>query len=121
MRRLRAIARQRCPRCFEGRVFRGLLSMYFACPVCGVVYGRENGYFTGAMIVSYLLAVPLLGLLCLLVARLTGWTAELVILESGLLFLPFAPALFRYSRVIWMHFDRVVDPDPGSEHYVRRV
>jgi hypothetical protein len=98
-----------------------MLSMYFACPECGVVYGRENGYFTGAMIVSYLLAVPLLAVLCLAVARLTGWSADWVILESALLFLPFAPALFRYSRVIWMHFDRMVDSDPGSEHYVRRL
>ena len=26
------------------------------------------------------------------------------------LFIPFAPLLFRYSRVIWMHFDWVFDP-----------
>ena len=67
------------------------------------------------------LAVPLLTVLCLIVARLTGWTMEYVLLESGLLFLPFVPALFRYSRVVWMHFDRVVDPDLGSEHFVTRV
>ena len=118
MSRLGAIVHQRCPRCLEGRVFRGLLRMSFACPQCGLVFGRENGYFTGAMIVSYILAVPLLSALCLLVWRLTGWSAEYVILEAGLLFLPFGPALFRYSRVIWMHFDRLVDADPSNERYV---
>jgi len=34
-----------------------------------------------------------------------------VLLTAGLLFLPFVPAIFRYSRVIWMHFDRALDPD----------
>jgi hypothetical protein len=93
------------------------LGMYYACPDCGVVYGRENGYFTGAMYVSYALGVPLLSLLCVVVALISGWPFELVLLVSGLYFLPFVPALFRYSRVIWMHFDRLVDPDLESERY----
>jgi hypothetical protein len=33
-----------------------------------------------------------------------------VLVAAGLLFLPFVPAIFRYSRVIWMHFDRALDP-----------
>lgn len=92
--------------------------MFYACPCCGVVYGRENGYFTGAMIVSYALGVPLLGLLCGLVWWITAWRAEWVILEASLLFLPLVPSLFRYSRVVWMHFDRLVDSDPTSEQYL---
>src|SRR3954468_21037160 len=99
--RLRAILHQRCPRCFQGKVFRGGLRMYTACPECRVIYGRENGYFTGAMIVSYVLAVPLLAALVLIVAVLTHWRPDLAILVVGVLFLPFVPALFRYSRVVW--------------------
>ena len=52
------------------------------------------------MIVSYVLAVPLLGLLYVLIWLATGWRAEIVILGAGVLFLPFVPPLFRYSRVI---------------------
>jgi uncharacterized protein (DUF983 family) len=119
-RRLGAIWAQRCPRCLHGAVFRGRgLAMHYACPECRVVYGRENGYFTGAMIVSYMLAAPLLGVIAVLVWLATGWRVEWVILVSGLLFLPFTPPLFRYSRVIWMHFDRLVDPSLESEHFVR--
>ena len=94
--------------------------MHYACPSCGLVYGRENGYFTGAMIVSYALSVPVLAVLCVLVWLASGWRVEWVLLVAGLLFLPFVPALFRYSRVIWMHFDRVVDPSLESERYIRR-
>src|SRR6188472_1588638 len=93
---LEAILKQRCPRCLRGRVFPPgnwlRLRMYYACPACGVVFGRENGYFTGAMIVSYVLAVPLLAVLCLAIAALSGWPAEWVILVGMLYFLPFVPA-----------------------------
>ena len=94
--------------------------MNYACPACGVIFGREEGYFTGAMLVSYTLAVPLLGLLTLLTFLLTGWRFDLVLLVATAYFLPFVPAIFRYSRVIWMHFDRVVDPTFESEHYLQR-
>jgi hypothetical protein len=92
--------------------------MHYACPNCGLVYGREEGYFTGAMFVSYFLAVPLVALLTLAVELLTGARFDIALLIAGLYFLPFVPALFRYSRVIWMHFDRTVDPNLESERYV---
>ena len=94
--------------------------MYYACPECGLVFGRENGYFTGAMIVSYIIGVPLVALLTLIVLLVTGWRFDLVILVAAAYFVPFVPAVFRYSRVVWMHFDRVVDPTLESERYVAR-
>jgi hypothetical protein len=96
--------------------------MFEACPACRVIYGRENGYFTGAMIFSYTLALPLVaalfGLLWLVAGLGLGWTFEWVLLATVLALLPFGPALFRYSRVVWMHFDRIVDADPENEHYL---
>ena len=50
---LSAIVRQRCPRCWKGRMFRGGLSMNDPCPECGLIFQREEGYFLGAMYVSY--------------------------------------------------------------------
>ena len=29
---------------------------------------------------------------------------------SVILFIPLAPMVFRYSRILWIHFDRYVDP-----------
>jgi hypothetical protein len=91
--------------------------MFYACPECGLIFGREEGYFTGAMIVSYILGVPLLALLTLVIELLSGWRFDFVLLIAGIYFLPFVPAIFRYSRVIWMHFDRIVDPTLESERY----
>jgi hypothetical protein len=73
------------------------------------------------MIVSCVLAVPLLGLLSVLIWLATSWRAEFVIVVAGVLFLPFVPPLFRYSRVIWIHFDRMVDSNLESERYPTRT
>lgn len=109
MRRLRAALALRCPKCLEGKVWRSFLTMYDACPVCGLVYEREPGYFTGAMVVSYVLAVPTFGLLVigLLVA---GLSTAIALLAGAAIYLVLAPFILRYSRVIWLHFDWLLDP-----------
>ena len=105
-----SIARQRCPKCHEGRVFRSLLDMYEVCGTCGYRFERESGFFVGAMYISYALAIPLyLAFAAILRLLLRGWS-DLSILALALpIFVPCAPFLFRYSRVIWMHIDRAVD------------
>ena len=84
--------------------------MHDRCPVCGHVFEREPGYFMGAMYVSYALAIPLyVALAGVLRLLLPGWS-DLAVLSLALpLFVPFAPLLFRYSRVIWMHLDLALD------------
>jgi len=111
-RRLPAVLRQRCPRCLEGRVFSGFLTMRDVCPVCGHVFEREPGYFVGAMYVSYAMAIPLyLAFVAVLRPLLRGFS-DIAVLAAGLpLVCLCAPILFRYSRVIWMHFDWLFDPD----------
>ena len=105
-----SIARQRCPRCHEGRAFRSPLVMHEACPVCGYVFEREPGYFVGAMYISYALAIPVyLALAGVLRLALREWSDPAILALALPLFIPFAPLLFRYSRVIWMHLDVSVD------------
>src|SRR5262245_17317767 len=58
--RLKVIAAGLCPRCRGGRIFRGRLAMNETCPACGLRFERESGYFTGAMYVSYILALPVI-------------------------------------------------------------
>jgi len=59
-RQLGALARLRCPRCHKGRLFHGWFGMNDPCPVCGLILQREEGYFLGAMYVSYGLSVSFL-------------------------------------------------------------
>ena len=108
--RLRAILQERCPRCLEGAVFKGTFSMRNHCGRCGLVFGREEGYFTGAMIVSYCLAWPLMGAVFFGGWAALGWPVEDAFLLGIVLLVAATPFIFRYSRIIWMHLDRTFDP-----------
>lgn len=85
--------------------------MHAQCPKCALRFEREPGYFTGAMYVSYALALPLLAVLAGLV-DLVAPEASLVrtCTAATLLFLPFVPLVFRSSRTLWIHLDRSIDP-----------
>jgi uncharacterized protein (DUF983 family) len=110
---LAAMLRRRCPRCREGRVFSAPFTMNETCPVCGLQFGRgEPGYFTGAMYVSYALAVPLIALLTLIEHLLMpSWSLFALVLLAWALCVPLIPWIWQYSRVLWIHFDRYFDPE----------
>lgn len=111
---LRAILSGLCPRCRMGRIFRGtmlwLSPMNERCSVCDLRFEREPGYFLGAMYISYALAVPLLAALMALVWWLTSLSFTWMLVVSALLLLPFTPALALFARVLWIYFDRGMDP-----------
>jgi hypothetical protein len=87
-------------------MFRAWLTMNEACPRCSLRFEREPGYFLGAMYFSYALSIPVLGLgIWLWHLLLPDWRWELVILMSAVSYIPFVPAIFRYSRVLWLYFD----------------
>ena len=110
MRRFAATLRLRCPRCLEGRMWSGFLTMYARCPTCGLEFEREPGYYTGAMVVSYVLAVPVLGAIVVGLMTLGGLDALAALLIGDTAYLALVPFIFRYSRVVWLHFDWLIDP-----------
>ena len=119
MSRLFAILTQRCPVCLQGPIFRSLLAMYKSCPHCGVLYAREHGYFLNSMFIGYaagfLLLVPSAFYLFWINASIPLFST-VIILETLLLW----PLIFRYSRVLWMHMDQVMDPRQGEDRKTRR-
>jgi uncharacterized protein (DUF983 family) len=106
-RRFTAILRQRCPVCLQGPMFSYLFTTRTTCPVCGHKFEREPGFFQGAMYVSYTLGVFIFALLALF--------AELVLVPrvgifrglgvAVVVYMFLVPLIFRYSRVIWAHFN----------------
>jgi|SRR6516162_10392511 len=109
--RLWAALRQRCPRCCRGHIFRGLFAMNDVCPRCFLRFEREPGYFLGAMYFSYALSIPILGIgLWVWHLLLPDLRWEFVIGLAGVSYIPFMPAVFRYSRVLWLYFDRWASP-----------
>jgi uncharacterized protein (DUF983 family) len=113
--RLEAIFLLRCPVCLDGKVFHSFMGMNKSCPECGIVFERESGYFLSSMFIAYvigfLILVPVsLGLYIMHVTggmQVSGLLFWTVIIGLTAVLWPF---IFRYSRVIWMHADQMMDP-----------
>lgn len=84
--------------------------MFERCPVCGLKFEREQGYFLGAMYVSYAASIPPVIVLVLLIWKLTGWPYDVSIAAAFIAYLPLVPVVTRYARVVWMYIDQAIDP-----------
>lgn len=107
--RFSAILQQRCPRCLRGKTFTGLWDIKQYCPVCGLEFEREPGYFLGAMYFSYGLAI-ITGLPTFVVLFLLGLSNMWILIVLGIQLVLSSPLLVRYSRTMWLHMDQMVDP-----------
>jgi len=116
---LRSGLHRRCPFCQQGRLFRAWPNrMLLRCPVCGLSYFRESGYYVGGMMFTYGLAA-----IALLIAyfalspfpdvkfltdneRLALWITFAVILTL---------ALMPYAYSLWLSLDYWMEPwSPGD-------
>lgn len=84
--------------------------MNATCPECGLVFERESGYFAGAMVVSYALAVPILAGIVMGLILVGGLDAVVALIIGNTAYLVLVPFIFRYSRVVWLHLDWLIDP-----------
>ncbi|MDP9227144.1 MAG: DUF983 domain-containing protein [Actinomycetota bacterium] len=109
----RGLSRQ-CPKCGEGKIFSGFFALRSHCPRCGLRFEREEGYWTGAMIVNLAACELWFAILFLAVIVATlpeiPWVALLgvALLTNGLLPIAFYP----WSKTIWMAFDLSFCRDP---------
>lgn len=107
--RLKAILQARCPHCMKGEVFSSFLKMHETCPVCGIDFEREHGFFMMAIFFGYILGfmavVPVLIILFLSDASILAY-----FVASALVLIPLSPFIFRYSRILWLHLDELMDP-----------
>jgi hypothetical protein len=83
------------------------------CPVCGLKFVREAGYFLGAMYVSFLFTILVVSALVGAMWLGAGWSYERSLIGALIVYLFFVPFIIRYSRVLWIHLDQTFDPDPG--------
>jgi uncharacterized protein (DUF983 family) len=104
-----------CPRCRVGPIFKGSMlyfgGMHERCAICGLKYQREQGYFLGAMYISYFVAVPTIAIFTAVLWKLTHWGFTKVLLVAAVAFLPLVPLVTNFSRVLWIYLDRAIDPE----------
>ena len=117
---LAGILRQQCPRCRRGKIFRSSIvfsipKMYERCPVCDLKFEREQGYFLGAMYISYGLALVTISVIAVALWLGLKWSLQKTVVWAVIVFIPFAPVLTFFSRVLWIYLDQAVDPEKTTE------
>lgn len=118
-----ALAKCKCPRCQSGKMFthpfynlNHFSEMHVNCPVCGLRFEIEPGFFWGAMYVSYALTVSMMLVLAGLILWLSNgeagfWTYVIPIVSC---LVGTIPITFRYSRVMMLYFFSPVRFDPNT-------
>ena len=96
--------------------------MYHDCPLCGLRYYREPGYYVGAMIVNYgvtaffMIAIYLVSLLLPDFWHVTTGTKIIVwMLAAALVSLALVP----HARSLWLAVDYWIEPWPPAEPLFR--
>ncbi len=101
----------KCPRCGQGKLFDGLFRMRRECPLCRLVFEREQGFFVGAIYVNYVATV----LIAMPGFFLLDYYTEVSLSHQLILWGAFAtifPILFfRHSRSLWLCVAYMFDPD----------
>jgi uncharacterized protein (DUF983 family) len=106
-------AHWRCPNCVRGELFRGVFRMLLRCPVCGLSYFPEQGYYVGAMIINYAITtacVVAIFLLSLLLPDFTHLSTNSKILLWMAFAIALSLALVRHSYSFWLGLDFWVRP-----------
>jgi hypothetical protein len=88
--------------------------MHERCPVCGLKFEREEGYFLGAMYISYGLGLATIVGFGLILWLSTHWSLRKVTIWAIVLFLPLTPMLTLLARVLWIYMDQAFDPEKPS-------
>lgn len=108
-----------CPRCRKGHLFkkRGLiryteiLEMPDKCEVCGLTYEIENGFWIGAMWISYPLVVAIELPFLILALFADSFYTWVYFTSMVLAFLLFWPLILRLGRSLWIHVNVRFDKD----------
>jgi hypothetical protein len=85
--------------------------MHARCPICGLRFEREEGYFLGAMYISYGLALVFIVFSALIIWAITRCWITTAMIWAVCLFVPLSPAIALLSRVLWIYLDQTFDPE----------
>lgn len=105
--------RLRCPRCGKGAFLKNGFTTHRACEVCGMVFEREEGYWTGAIYVNLITTQFLIvgGLFALMfLSDFSLWTQIGILAALAIIF----PTLFYpFSKSIWLGMDYFFTDKPS--------
>jgi uncharacterized protein (DUF983 family) len=110
---LKSGLRFRCPNCGDGRLFSSFFKIRDECPVCGLSFYPESGYYAGAMYLDYALAAAVFLAVFVPSLFLPDFT-HLSYLQKNILWVIFGTVLClgfaRPSYSLWLAIDYWISP-----------
>lgn len=104
-----SVVKSKCPRCNEGDLWiknnsysLGFDKMHEHCSECGLKYDMEQGFWYGAMYISYAMGVAVAVSIVVALIVLTELGIWYRVGGAALGIVLLLPPIFRYSRNIWL-------------------
>tara|TARA_Y100000589_G_scaffold206644_1_gene194834 strand:+ start:136 stop:525 length:390 start_codon:yes stop_codon:yes gene_type:complete len=119
---IKSILTCKCPRCRNGDVFRHKNPYHRKfgkiekkCHSCNFIYEMEQGFWYGAMYISYAFGVAIsIPIVIVLLLKTSLEIFQITGIIFCVLFV-LSPILFRYSRSVWLHIFVRYDKDLTQE------
>lgn len=110
---LYALICAKCPHCHRGDMFlnknpyafNDMTKMPAHCPVCGISFFPETGFYWGAMYISYVITVFFSAINVVVIGLLSGWNIYALLIGNALLLGLGFPLFFRFARVLWLQLN----------------
>ncbi|MES2790803.1 MAG: DUF983 domain-containing protein [Planctomycetota bacterium] len=109
-----AALRLRCPKCGQGKLFRGWFHMNSECDSCGLSFEREAGFFLGSIYVNYGVTALTTVISYLVLVMVFKLPAKPVVFGCVVFTTLFPLWFFRYARSVFLTIDHYVSP--GNYH-----
>lgn len=121
--RLRRGAGKRCAVCGGGNLFRGYYELKDTCPACGVRFSREEGFFTGAVFVSFAITeiVMFAFIAVVLLATMPEPDVPTLIVGSVAISGVVPLVIYPFSKTLWFAIHLAMEPLAPEEEAAAAV
>ncbi len=75
------------------------------CPVCGISFFPETGFYWGSMYMSYMITVLFSAISVVILGLISGWQLYVLVIGNTILLILGFPVFFRYARVVWLQLN----------------
>lgn len=104
-----SVLKMKCPQCHEGEFFishpydlKHIGDLHANCPVCGLKYAKEPGFYYGAMYVAYGIGVGLFVTIWLFFHLfLQDLSVSWLLISMVSITLILSPYIYALSKIIW--------------------
>ena len=123
--KLYSIVGMKCPRCHEGPLWRSplytlkLYDMHTHCPVCGLKYEREVGFWYGAMYMAYTFSSGALLIVMLVTMLVLKWELTNVFIAVGITAVIGFTYNARLARSTWLNMVVSYNPNWKEENELK--